>query len=169
MSTVSSMVRRQHGFTIVELLIVIVVIAILAAITVVAYNGIQARARDNIRMADLSSLVKAIRLYAVDNGNNLNASSDCGNNNDDGNLEFDYDGSGPRRPIMDCLLSPGYLSRVVRDPSGISPSCSGLTCFKYMKYSCGLGTSYTLTWKQFLSPPLILTVLARAASTLPMA
>ena len=38
-----SMIRTdKHGFTIVELLIVIVVIAILAAITVVAYNGIQA-------------------------------------------------------------------------------------------------------------------------------
>lgn len=33
--------ERQIGFTIVELLIVIVVIGILAAITVVAYNGIQ--------------------------------------------------------------------------------------------------------------------------------
>lgn len=37
--------RKQTGFTIVELLIVIVVIGILAAITIVAYNGIQERAR----------------------------------------------------------------------------------------------------------------------------
>ncbi len=37
---------KRHGFTIVELLIVIVVIAILAAITIVAYNGIQNRAKD---------------------------------------------------------------------------------------------------------------------------
>lgn len=37
--------RQQTGFTIVELLIVIVVIGILAAITIVAYNGIQERAR----------------------------------------------------------------------------------------------------------------------------
>lgn len=36
--------QQQHGFTIVELLIVIVVIGILAAITIVAYNGVQTRA-----------------------------------------------------------------------------------------------------------------------------
>lgn len=36
---------KQKGFTIVELLIVVVVIAILAAITIVAYNGIQNRAK----------------------------------------------------------------------------------------------------------------------------
>jgi prepilin-type N-terminal cleavage/methylation domain-containing protein len=35
---------KSRGFTIVELLIVIVVIAILAAITIVAYTGIQKRA-----------------------------------------------------------------------------------------------------------------------------
>ena len=37
--------KDQKGFTIVELLIVIVVIGILAAITIVAYNGIQNRAK----------------------------------------------------------------------------------------------------------------------------
>lgn len=42
---------RESGFTIVELLIVIVVIGILAAITIVAYNGIQERARLSSAMA----------------------------------------------------------------------------------------------------------------------
>lgn len=60
--------RKTAGFTIVELLIVIVVIAILAAITIVAYNGIQNRANDVAIQSDINNLVKKIRLYEVDNG-----------------------------------------------------------------------------------------------------
>lgn len=63
--------RRQgwkSGFTIVELLIVIVVIGILAAITIVAYNGVQQRARDSERQSDVSAITKALELYYIDNG-----------------------------------------------------------------------------------------------------
>lgn len=56
----SSSMRRLRGFTIVELLIVIVVIAILAAITVVAYTGVQQQAIDSKAQSDLSTLQKAI-------------------------------------------------------------------------------------------------------------
>ncbi|MFZ1301443.1 MAG: prepilin-type N-terminal cleavage/methylation domain-containing protein [Candidatus Microsaccharimonas sp.] len=59
---------HQRGFTIVELLIVIVVIAILAAITIVAYSGIQTRARDTLRSDGVSKIVKALELYYTDNG-----------------------------------------------------------------------------------------------------
>lgn len=59
---------EQKGFTIVELLIVIVVIAILAAITIVAYNGIQSRANDTAVQNDLASLAKQFELYRVDKG-----------------------------------------------------------------------------------------------------
>lgn len=50
---------KQRGFTIVELLIVIVVIAILAAISIVAYNGIQERAKMAKKEADMSSISRA--------------------------------------------------------------------------------------------------------------
>lgn len=56
------------GFTIVELLIVIVVIGILAAITIVAYNGVQVKARDSTRISKVKSISKAIELYHADNG-----------------------------------------------------------------------------------------------------
>lgn len=62
------MARRQAGFTIVELLIVIVVIAILATISVVAYSGIQNRANDSAVQSDLSNLAKKIQLAAADTG-----------------------------------------------------------------------------------------------------
>lgn len=59
---------HKKGFTIVELLIVIVVIAILAAISVVAYNGIQQRARDSERSSEMKTIEKALAMYFIDNG-----------------------------------------------------------------------------------------------------
>jgi type IV pilus assembly protein PilA len=51
---------KSRGFTIVELLIVIVVIAILAAITIVAYNGIQQRAHTTSQKTTAENLAKKI-------------------------------------------------------------------------------------------------------------
>ncbi|MFZ1243379.1 MAG: type II secretion system protein, partial [Candidatus Saccharimonas sp.] len=62
---------ERAGFTIVELLIVIVVIAILAAISLVAYNGIQERARNTKINQDLASLQKAIMLARETTGKTL--------------------------------------------------------------------------------------------------
>lgn len=61
--------RSNRGFTIVELLIVIAVIGILASITVVAYNGVQAKSKQAKIRADLSSIEEMIEVYAARNGN----------------------------------------------------------------------------------------------------
>jgi len=55
----------QKGFTIVELLIVIVVIGILAAITIVAFNGVQQRASTAAIQSDLTQNAKAIMSAAA--------------------------------------------------------------------------------------------------------
>ena len=52
--------KKSKGFTIVELLIVIVIIGILAAITIVAFNGVQGRANDSAIKSDLASIAKQI-------------------------------------------------------------------------------------------------------------
>ena len=58
--------NQQKGFTIVELLIVVVVIGILAAIVIVAYNGIQNQARVASQTSDLNGALKQIELqYGV--------------------------------------------------------------------------------------------------------
>ena len=59
---------RQRGFTIVELLIVIVVIGVLAGISIVAYNGVTAKARDSALRADLLNAQKQLRLAQVEAG-----------------------------------------------------------------------------------------------------
>lgn len=63
--------KKQNGFTIVELLIVIVVIAILAAISIVAYRGIQDRAIESRRNSDMSNLLRAITLARTNTGQSL--------------------------------------------------------------------------------------------------
>jgi prepilin-type N-terminal cleavage/methylation domain-containing protein len=60
--------QREGGFTIVELLIVIVVIGILAAITIVAYNGITAKAYSTTARSNAESVQKVAESYNADNG-----------------------------------------------------------------------------------------------------
>lgn len=58
---------NQKGFTIIELLIVIVVIGILAALVLNAFGNIQERARDTERRTDINSIHTQLELYYADN------------------------------------------------------------------------------------------------------
>jgi prepilin-type N-terminal cleavage/methylation domain-containing protein len=60
--------KSQKGFTIVELLIVIVVIGILAALVLNTFSGVQKRARDTQRQTDVNSISTQLEVYYNDNG-----------------------------------------------------------------------------------------------------
>jgi len=63
-----SLKRKQQGFTIVELLIVIVVIGILATLVITTFTGIQQKARDTKRQTDINALRSQIEAYFAQNG-----------------------------------------------------------------------------------------------------
>lgn len=65
------MEKNRNGFTIVELLIVIVVIGVLAAISVAAFGAIRQKAGDEKRDADVAQYIKAINLARNSVSNHL--------------------------------------------------------------------------------------------------
>lgn len=75
-----SLKKRNQGFTIVELLIVIVVIGILALLVVTTYSGIQQKARNSKRSTDIQTIQTQLEAFYNENGYyplraNLNSSS----------------------------------------------------------------------------------------------
>lgn len=94
-------INKRSGFTIVELLIVIVVIGILAAITIVAYNNVQQRANNMRRVAAAKEWHKLIITYTAQNGaypaSTLNNHTCLGTGNPtdfDANPDEDCNGTG---------------------------------------------------------------------------
>ena len=63
-----SLKKRNQGFTIVELLIVIVVIGILALLVITTYSGIQAKARNSKRQTDIQSIQTQLEAFFSQNG-----------------------------------------------------------------------------------------------------
>lgn len=63
-----SLKQKSKGFTIVELLIVIVVIAILATLVIVTFTGIQKKARDSKRQTDITAVASHLEAFYANNG-----------------------------------------------------------------------------------------------------
>src|SRR3989344_267056 len=63
-----SLKHKQQGFTIVELLIVIVVIGILATLVITTFTGIQQKARNTKRQTDINALQGQIEAHFAQTG-----------------------------------------------------------------------------------------------------
>ena len=112
------MKNRNRAFTIVELLIVIVIIAILAAITVVAYNGIQNRATLSKQVAEVDRIGKAIQLWQAENGISIGRSGSGYNGNGYGGFTAEGYGTYPVPSLENLLRNAGYLSGTLNVNSG---------------------------------------------------
>ncbi len=129
---------RARGFTIVELLIVIVVIGILAAISIVAYNGVAAKARDVQREQDVKTIAKALEMYYVDNG--YYPASYCALSGPyPKKINVSWDTTSDRSwNVLEAALVPKYISKLLKDPSASVETLPGL--------SGGFNYDYTISW-----------------------
>lgn len=138
------MKKTTSGFTIVELLIVIVVIAILAAITIVAYNGIQGRARDSQRLSDMKTIQKALEIYKTNNG--IYPAAVITPNT--GGFETSTNGTNATN-FLSALVGPNGVSSISVDPknsgngtgtpaNSLTPGNSSLNYeYFYYRYNAG--------------------------------
>lgn len=58
----------NHGFSLIEIVTVIIVISILATITIVYYSSTRAQADDTRRLNDMKMIAKALEMYRIKNG-----------------------------------------------------------------------------------------------------
>ncbi len=97
--------RKQSGFTIVELLIVIVVIAVLAAITIVAYNGIRDRATNSSVQSALSQATKKVLSYATINSDQYPADLATAGISDSGGTTYQFTSNNTVSPRTFCVTA----------------------------------------------------------------
>lgn len=119
--------QKQTGFTIVELLVVIVVITVLAMISIVAYGGVQKKARDTARIDSIAKIQESLDLYLAKNGRYPSATPNPGS----GGWETSVDVSGS---FMEYLAPYGPSAGTPVDPTN-----STTYRFMYYRYPAGNG------------------------------
>lgn len=147
--------RHAHGFTVVEILIVIAVIGILLGIVTLLYPGYQMRTRDAERKSDMAQLATGFAAYALQKNNLMTVSSGCGlYGNGNGWLS-----AGPGdlavypKSMATCLQEAGVLKvgdfkdplNCVYDSGGVCGTYRGTPVQAYMKVTC-LKNSVSVTY-----------------------
>lgn len=94
---------NKKGFTILELLVSMAIIAILAAVTLATITGIKQKSRDGKRLSDMREITKALNLYSNNHGRYPTAPSEIAITSDDAfSLELEGDlviTNVPRDPL----------------------------------------------------------------------
>ncbi len=142
---------NKRGFTIVELLVVIVIIGILAAITIVAYNGVNQKAIAASLQSDLSNGSNRLKMYYVEYGvypASLDVSTNCPNGstpadsryclNLSPNTTFTYASSNPYSTYSLTAQKSGISYTATNDSTPTQNIIIGTQT--WMKYNLNVGT-----------------------------
>ncbi len=140
---------KQQGFTIVELLIVIVVIGILAALVITTFTGIQQKARNTERETDIKALQSQIEAYYAQNSKyptlaNVNDSTFRSASMKGLDAEALKDPKGSAQTLVGAAASGSYAYVVT--PSGCDNSttdCSGYTLVATYEGTVNGSTTFT--------------------------
>ena len=115
---------QKRGFTLIEVVIVVAVIGILAAVVLASVGEARKKARDTQRKSDLQQIQLALRLYKDTNG--TYPPSGCGNGAgifvNNGNYKWASPGLGTVSNYVECEnyisgLVPGYIAALPKDPN----------------------------------------------------
>ncbi len=128
--------KSINGFTIVELLIVIVVIAILAAISIVAYNGIQDRANASSSQSATRQVATKVRAHTVENGTCPANLSSLGVS-DTASTQYFYSCDVSTSPSEYCLTSVVGKHNYYMSSSQTSPTFG--SCYNYLLWNKSSG------------------------------
>lgn len=139
---------RRHGFTIVELIIVIVVIGILATISIIAFNGIKQRAIVAGLQSDLSGASKQL---AIAQATESNYPSDTSGLKSGSGTTYQYSVDNTANPRTFCLsASNGTTSYYVNNIGGpYAGLCAGQAAAGSIAWQA-LTTPVSAYWDQIL-------------------
>ena len=128
--------KGRSGFTVIELLVVIVVIGILVTLTIVNYNGIQARSRDTIVKNAAKQLAVELLRFSSDTGKTPLQTGGGWSGQGIGYVSTQIVDSYYPLAIETVLVNGGYL------PSGFTAALPKNTkynssAYTLMLYGCG--------------------------------
>lgn len=127
--------NNKKGFTLVELLVVISIIGVLAAVIIAGVSGARAKSRDAKRVADLQNIQLALQFYYDKYGTFVVAGTGWSGG---GSGWMAFEGSAPyTMAVTRGLYNEGFLPvPIIEDPK-VSPS--------YMIYTCDGGQAYAIS------------------------
>jgi prepilin-type N-terminal cleavage/methylation domain-containing protein len=110
----------RRGFTLIELMVVISIIAIMATVGFVSFTNAQKTGRDSKRKSDLRAIQQGLEAYYQANNNQYPGSTQCPS----GCASDKNSGNWPAS-FISALVTPGYINQLPIDPLNTQGSWTG--------------------------------------------